>query len=250
MQKRVALARALVFDPQIVLFDEPTTGLDPLRKNAVFTMIEHYQEVFGYTAVVVSHDLPDVLYFSDRVAILRDGLFGFDGTPLQLEQSETEFSDRFLHSREDLQDELSGLEPASSFKSSLSELAEEGKSFLLIWLDDYADIARGLGGLAAHLIESTLVRRLRLLPEVSSKQGYALERGLFALTLNQAIAPDAPVWQPSADAFLDYMNSLGSNRCVDFTIRLAVVPASETFSPAQLIERARNSPHTYLNYRC
>ena len=59
MQKRVALARALITDPKIVLFDEPTTGLDPIRKNAVLSMITHYQSKFGFTAVLVSHDIPD-----------------------------------------------------------------------------------------------------------------------------------------------------------------------------------------------
>jgi len=63
MQKRVALARALIIQPKIVLFDEPTTGLDPIRKNAVLGMIAHYQKRFGFTAVVVSHDIPDIFLY-------------------------------------------------------------------------------------------------------------------------------------------------------------------------------------------
>jgi len=58
MQKRVALARALVIDPQIVLFDEPTSGQDPVRKNAILSMIAQYQRKFGFTAVLVSHEIP------------------------------------------------------------------------------------------------------------------------------------------------------------------------------------------------
>ena len=62
MQKRVALARALITDPQIVLFDEPTTGLDPVRKNAILSMIAQYQKKFGFTAILVSHEIPDIFF--------------------------------------------------------------------------------------------------------------------------------------------------------------------------------------------
>ena len=57
MKKRVALARALITDPEIVIFDEPTTGLDPIRKNAVHSMISDYQQKFGFTAILVSHEI-------------------------------------------------------------------------------------------------------------------------------------------------------------------------------------------------
>lgn len=84
MQKRVALARALITDPEVVLFDEPTTGLDPVRKNTVYEMISRYQESFGFTALMVSHDIPDVLCISNIIAILDEGKFQFTGTPDQL----------------------------------------------------------------------------------------------------------------------------------------------------------------------
>jgi phospholipid/cholesterol/gamma-HCH transport system ATP-binding protein len=62
MQKRVALSRALVTDPTIVLFDEPTTGQDVIRRNAILSMIAEYQRQFGFTAVLISHDIPDVFF--------------------------------------------------------------------------------------------------------------------------------------------------------------------------------------------
>jgi len=80
MQKRVALARALVTDPEIVLFDEPTTGLDPIRKKAVFDMIQYYQKQFDFTAVVVSHDIPDIFYISHKIALLENAKIVFEGT--------------------------------------------------------------------------------------------------------------------------------------------------------------------------
>lgn len=79
MKKRVALARALVTEPEIVLFDEPTTGLDPIRKNAVHSMISDYQKRLGFTGVVVSHEIPDVFSISQRVAMLNNGSIIFEG---------------------------------------------------------------------------------------------------------------------------------------------------------------------------
>jgi phospholipid/cholesterol/gamma-HCH transport system ATP-binding protein len=81
MQKRLALARAIVTRPELVFFDEPTAGLDPLRRNAVFAMIAKYQRQFGFTALVVTHDVPEALVASDRVALLEKGRICFEGSP-------------------------------------------------------------------------------------------------------------------------------------------------------------------------
>ena len=81
MQKRVALARALIIDPRIVLFDEPTSGQDPVRKNAILSMIAHYQRKFGFTAILVSHEIPDVYFISNRILALYDRKIVFQGTP-------------------------------------------------------------------------------------------------------------------------------------------------------------------------
>ncbi|MEM7790766.1 MAG: ATP-binding cassette domain-containing protein [Verrucomicrobiota bacterium] len=88
MQKRVAFARALITDPQIVLFDEPTTGLDPERKFGIFDLIADYRERFEFTAVLVSHDIPEVFGISDQVALLDEGKIRFFGNPEYLTQSE------------------------------------------------------------------------------------------------------------------------------------------------------------------
>jgi phospholipid/cholesterol/gamma-HCH transport system ATP-binding protein len=88
MQKRLALARALVTRPELVLFDEPTAGLDPPARNAVFEMIVHYRQEFDFTAVVVTHDVPEALDASDRVALLEGGRMYFEGTPAEFTASE------------------------------------------------------------------------------------------------------------------------------------------------------------------
>ncbi len=96
MQKRVALARALITKPKIVLFDEPTTGLDPERKFGVFEMIADYRKRFGFTALLVSHDIPEVFEISDRIAWLDNGKLRFCGDPEALNLSGDEDLSGFL----------------------------------------------------------------------------------------------------------------------------------------------------------
>ena len=109
MQKRVALARALVTDPEIVLFDEPTTGLDPIRKNAVHSMIADYQKRFGFTGVVVSHEIPDIFYFSQRVAMLEEGRVIIEGTPQEVQQTTDPEVQQFIRGLESRRDDLTGM---------------------------------------------------------------------------------------------------------------------------------------------
>jgi phospholipid/cholesterol/gamma-HCH transport system ATP-binding protein len=108
MQKRVALARALITDPAIVLFDEPTTGQDPVRKNVILGMIARYRKQFGFTAVLISHDIPDIFYISDRILILWEGKLGFQGTYEELTRLDHPMMHEFKDSIADLSDELSG----------------------------------------------------------------------------------------------------------------------------------------------
>ena len=96
MQKRVALARALITNPEAVLFDEPTTGLDPIRKNTVFEMISNYQKLFGFTAIVVSHDIPEIFNISQRIIILNEGKIIFSGNYDELKSNENPFINKFI----------------------------------------------------------------------------------------------------------------------------------------------------------
>ncbi|HWT79312.1 MAG TPA: ATP-binding cassette domain-containing protein [Candidatus Methylomirabilis sp.] len=116
MQKRAALARALVTDPRIVLFDEPTTGQDPVRRNAILSMIAENQRRFGFTAVLVSHEIPNVYYISNRILALYDRKIVFQGTPQELEDFDHPFKDEVIHSLEGLREELTGLYSRRQFK--------------------------------------------------------------------------------------------------------------------------------------
>jgi len=102
MQKRLALARAIVTRPELVFFDEPTAGLDPLRRNAVFAMIAQYQRQFGFTALVVTHDVVEALVASDRVALLDKGSICFEGTPAEFSSSTNPIVSDFRDSADSL----------------------------------------------------------------------------------------------------------------------------------------------------
>ena len=109
MKKRVALARALVTDPEIVLFDEPTTGLDPIRKTAVHSMISDYQKRFGFTGIIVSHEIPDVFFISQRVAMLNEGHIRFEGSPEEIQQTADPVVRNYIRGLESPHDELTGV---------------------------------------------------------------------------------------------------------------------------------------------
>jgi len=88
MVKRAALARALVLEPEIILFDEPTTGLDPLTAGAILDLIATCHRALQFTGIIVSHQIPRVFDIVGKVAILHDGHIRFAGTPDDLQRSD------------------------------------------------------------------------------------------------------------------------------------------------------------------
>ncbi len=98
MKKRAGFARALVTDPRIVLFDEPTTGLDPLLAKSVHQLIAAMQSRVGFTGVIVSHDIPEVFTISHRVAMLADGVIADSGPTEEFLRSSSPTVRRFLNS--------------------------------------------------------------------------------------------------------------------------------------------------------
>lgn len=109
MQKRLALARAIVTQPELVFFDEPTAGLDPIRRNSVFAMIAHYQHKFLFTALIVTHDVPEALVASDRVALLDGGTICFEGTPAEFSASSHPVVHGFRDNTEALRNSLASI---------------------------------------------------------------------------------------------------------------------------------------------
>ena len=95
-RKRVALARAIALDPEIILYDEPTTGLDPIRADVINELIRKLQQELGGTSIVVTHDLASVRKVAGRVIMLHEGDFIFDGTPQELDVSDDPRVRRFV----------------------------------------------------------------------------------------------------------------------------------------------------------
>ena len=105
MQKRTALARALIRHPNILMLDEPTTGLDPTRTTAIHELVRGTQQRFGLSAVMVSHDVPQVFDVSDRVAFMHQGKIEVTGTVPEVMSSDNENFRRFLAGRASGEDE-------------------------------------------------------------------------------------------------------------------------------------------------
>jgi phospholipid/cholesterol/gamma-HCH transport system ATP-binding protein len=96
MRKRVALARAIALVPRIILYDEPTTGLDPTNTEKINELIVDMDEKLGVTSVVVTHDMRSAFKISDRIALLYQGKIAFAGTPSEIESSDLPLIRQFI----------------------------------------------------------------------------------------------------------------------------------------------------------
>ena len=97
MKKRAALARCLALDPDIIFFDEPTTGLDPVIAASIYKMIRKLQENRRLTALIVSHEIPGIFRIVDRVAMLHDGKIISVGTPEEIQTTSNPVVQKFLN---------------------------------------------------------------------------------------------------------------------------------------------------------
>jgi len=97
MARRIALARALVLDPTLMMYDEPFTGLDPISKGAIVQLIKRINEILGTTSILVSHDVPETLMIADYVYLLAEGRVIAKGTPTELEKTSAPKVKQFMH---------------------------------------------------------------------------------------------------------------------------------------------------------
>ncbi len=265
MQKRAALARALVTDPRIVLFDEPTTGQDPVRKNAILSMIAEYQHKFGFTAVLVSHEIPNVYFISNRILALYDRTIVFQGTPEELEDFDHPFQDEVIRSLEGLQEELTGLYPRRRFKvlyhNQLKRRAlGEAYSVAVFTLKGLEDIIAGLGHDAAqeairsmgafidkHLspIGGFSTRRrinefVAMLPYSDMAEGDGILKNLVEDFREQGIRS---IWDGASKRRV-------SESCVEFTVLGGLAQGQPLAEMDEVIDRATNQQKEIGRFRC
>ena len=101
MQKRVGLARAISIDPDIIFFDEPTTGLDPIMSGVINQLIREIVVEMGATAMTITHDMSSVRAIADDVAMLHDGVIKWTGPIADLDHSNNPYLDQFVNGRAD-----------------------------------------------------------------------------------------------------------------------------------------------------
>jgi phospholipid/cholesterol/gamma-HCH transport system ATP-binding protein len=264
MQKRVALARALVTDPKIVLFDEPTTGQDPIRKNMILSMITHYRRKFGFTAILISHDIPDVFFISDRLIVLWKGSVGFQGTYEEAMKLKLPLINEFLRSLEGLQDELTGLLSREAFRvhytamlgSAAPAMGLSAAVFsvrlnlvhdalgplaaveVLKALGEYTNRRfNSLGGFSARHSRDQI---LTVFPHTTTEEARELVQG-FALELQQEGFEGI---QSVVEA------TVGAGTCFDIYIRAGVTDIAPTDVIERIIEKAEESQEIIATFRC
>ncbi len=186
MQKRVAMARALVTDPEIILFDEPTTGLDPIRKNAVHSMISEYQSKFGFTVMLISHEIPDVFLITQQLAMLDEGEIIFQGPPENIQNVEDPMIHEFITGLQSPQDELTGLDTVTQGKQQYNQAMEKMKegqkafSIVVLTLEDIEDINADLG----HVQGQTILKNFSATVKPHLREGDSCSRhGLAQLMI-------------------------------------------------------------------
>lgn len=188
MQKRVALSRALVTDPSIILFDEPTTGQDMIRRNAILSMISEYQKRLGFTAVLISHDVPDVFFISNRILALDEGKIIFQGPPEAFESFRHPFHDEFVESLETLQEHLTGIYSKRHFKVRYQQMLHRKRpleKFVvgLFTLEDFDGLCASLGHTTGQKVLDSLGRYINkhfgMVGGFSARQG----RNQFSIVL-------------------------------------------------------------------
>jgi phospholipid/cholesterol/gamma-HCH transport system ATP-binding protein len=188
MKRRAALARALVTDPEVVLLDEPTTGLDPVRRNAVYSMIVDLQKKFTLTVVMISHEIPDIFYISQRIAMLDEGRIRFEGTPQEIQRFSDPVVRQFVNGLEKPRDALTGMATAINgerkFREELARLKLHQIDFSVVMLtvENLYEINENLGHAIGQIVLKNFAAQIQQRLDVTDTcSRYSLDKILVVL---------------------------------------------------------------------
>ena len=264
MQKRVALARALVTDPKIVLFDEPTTGQDPIRKNAILATIAHYRKKFGFTAVLVSHDIPDVFFISDRIIILWEGKVAFEGPYEEVARLNHPMAEEFLRSLEGFQDELTGLLSKQMFRARYAMTLNQGKAekgvTAVLFDVEFDLLSEALGPLAATEVLKALGEYIN--QNLSPLGGFSFRshKGEILAILPYTDFQEArqlveKFGEGLQEEKLSHIQALaqvkiGASACFEIFVRAGVAEAGFNEDINRIIAKAKAAEKIIATYRC
>ena len=256
MKKRVALARALVTDPEIVLFDEPTTGLDPIRKNAVLSMISDYQKRYGFTAVIISHEIPDVFFISQRVAMIEGGRILFEGTPLDIQRVAAPAVREFVQGLESPHDDLTGIASQAMgrrrLRQEMNRLQRRQMPFSIVLLS--VENMEDLDRIAGHMASQTMFKTFANVVE----QNIYMTDTCFRYDMNKVmvVLPDTDAGQArkfcqklSRNMELDaLLAEEDATRGVCFSINAGVSQARKDSRLEQLLDEVESRQNIF--YEC
>ena len=188
MKRRVALARALVTDPEVVLLDEPTTGLDPILTNAVYSMIVDFQKKLGFTAVMISHEIPDIFYLSQRIVMLDEGRIRFEGTPEEILRFPDPAVQQFIQGQERPRDALTGMATSMQAEKKVQEKLEHLQrhqiifSVVMVTVENLAEINEKMGHVAGQTILQNVAAQIKQRLDITdSCSRYSLDKILVVL---------------------------------------------------------------------
>lgn len=265
MQKRAALARALITDPQIVLFDEPTTGQDPVRKNAILSMIAQYQRKFNFTAIMVSHEIPDVYFISNRILALYDKTIVFQGSPEDLSNFNHPFNDEVINSLESLQKELTGLYSQRKFKilnHAQLKRGDTGENYCVI-IFNISDLDAVIAGLGHDMAQEIIhAMGLYLDKHFGTIGGFSTRRmtNEFVTVLPYSNITEAEKImtefvddfheQGISDIWKEAQKRAASERCVDFAIMAGVAEGQPGANIDFVIDLAKSQQKEIGRLRC
>ena len=255
MKRRVALDRALVTDPEVVLLDEPTTGLDPIRRNAVYALIVGFQKKFGFTAVMISHEIPDIFYFSQRIVMLDKGKIRFEGTPKEIRWCDDPLVQQFIQGLEKPRDALTGmatqLQGERRFQEELARLQSDQITFsaIMLTVENLEELKEKIGLVAGQIILKNFAVQIKQRLDITdSCSRYSLDRIL--VVLHNADMDGARRFATRLARELKMKDLLNSYEGADVAIRISAgyAQADEDSLIKEVLAKAESKDSRYFEF--